>query len=64
VEFFGGEEALEKNQHRDAIKRTYCQENNIPLLEVPYEWRYIENKIAEELTKFLAGLGIISEQVQ
>jgi DNA-directed RNA polymerase subunit RPC12/RpoP len=58
VEWFGGEKALAETQHRDAIKRTYCQTNNIPLLEVHYEWRETENKVEEELVKFLTSLGL------
>jgi hypothetical protein len=54
VNFFGGEEALAENQIRDQIKRDWCRENNIPLLEVHYEWKEIE----EELDKFLSRLGI------
>ena len=58
VERFGGEKALAETQHRDAIKRTYCQTNNIPLLEVHYEWRETENKVEKELVKFLTSLGL------
>jgi hypothetical protein len=54
VNFFGGEEKLAENQIRDQIKRDWCRENNIPLLEVHYECKDIE----EELDKFLSGLGI------
>jgi hypothetical protein len=54
VNFFGGKELLAENQIRDQIKREWCRENNIPLLEVHYEWKEIE----EELDKFLSRLGI------
>ena len=30
---------FERNQFSDNTKRTYCKENNIPLLEIPY-WEY------------------------
>lgn len=33
---FGGDEAFETLQRHDQIKRNYCQENNISLLELPY----------------------------
>lgn len=33
------EKQFERNQFSDNIKRTYCKENNIPLLEIPY-WDY------------------------
>jgi hypothetical protein len=42
----------------DKIKREYCFANNIPLLEVHYGWEKIENKIKEEVYKFLAILGV------
>lgn len=36
VEFFGGEDALRTRQHCDEIKNTYCHENNIRLIRLPY----------------------------
>lgn len=33
------EKQFERNQLSDNTKRTYCKENNIPLLEIPY-WEY------------------------
>ena len=33
------EKQFERNQFSDNTKRTYCKENNIPLLEIPY-WEY------------------------
>jgi len=54
------EETLKKIQNNDNIKLQYCQDNNIPFLRVPYLWDDVE--IEYELTKFLAGLGLIPEQ--
>lgn len=46
---FGGEEELEVRQYHDQIKRNYCNENNISLIEIPY-WEYenIEQIITEK----------------
>lgn len=48
--FFGGEESLARNKERDEIKQKYCEENNIPLLIIPY-WDF--DKIEEILTREL-----------
>ena len=50
VEWFGGEEAFKLTQERDNIKRQYCQDNNIILIEIPYKdrnklnWEYLKEK--------------------
>lgn len=36
VDWFGGEESFKKQQYRDDIKRKYCKDNGIFLLEIPY----------------------------
>lgn len=36
IEFFGGIEGFEKTRRHDNIKNIYCEENNIPLLRLPY----------------------------
>jgi hypothetical protein len=36
VELFGGEEQFKKQQLYDDIKRKYCLDNNIKLVEIPY----------------------------
>lgn len=44
-------EDFEEGQKRDELKRQYCKNNNIPLIEIPYwdfskiNWDYIKNKI-------------------
>ena len=52
LDFFGGENALKKQKKYDDLKREYCRNNNIKLIEIPY-WDY--NKINAEylLQKFL-----------
>lgn len=50
VDFFGGQEAFEAYQERDNIKRQYCQDNDILLVEIPYndqnkiDWEYLKEK--------------------
>lgn len=36
VEYFGGQEKLERTQWHDSIKNQYCNDNDIPLLRIPY----------------------------
>ena len=48
VEIFGGEKAFERQQKHDNIKREYCKNNNIRLLEIPYF-----KNVDEELNNFL-----------
>lgn len=44
IDFFGGSKRLEDQQKRDNIKREYCKNNNIRLLEIPYtEYDNIED---------------------
>lgn len=45
IDFFGGKERLEIQISHDNIKREYCQQNNIKLIEIPY-WDY--DKLNEE----------------
>lgn len=47
-EFFGGQEAYDYLHKHDIIKTKYCQDNNIPLLRIPYY-----ANVEEELEKFL-----------
>lgn len=47
-EFFGGEKAYQKQQHRDAVKNEYCRSNGIKLLRIPYtRFNSIEEIILE-----------------
>ena len=47
VEFFGGERALELQQHRDTLLFSYCIKNNIELIEIPYS--YTEQMVINKL---------------
>ena len=47
-EFVGGIKALKESQFRDNIKTTYCKENDIKLIRIPYfEKNNIENILRE-----------------
>ena len=48
VAIFGGQQAFEKQQKHDNIKREYCKNNNINLLEIPHF-----KNVDEELNNFL-----------
>lgn len=48
IDYFGGKEKFEVQQKRDNIKRDYCKNNNINLLEIPYY-----KNVEEELNNFL-----------
>lgn len=39
VEHFGGEEKFNQQKENDILKRCYCKDNNIKLIEIPY-WDY------------------------
>ena len=36
IDYFGGEEALNRQQQLDTLKNEYCQNNNLDLLRIPY----------------------------
>lgn len=50
IEYFGGIKTFKTQQKRDNIKRKYCKNNNIKLVEIPY-WDYdnIESILTKEL---------------
>lgn len=48
IEYFGGEEGLEKRKQNDEIKNSYCEKNNIKLIRI----RFNEN-IEERLNQIL-----------
>jgi len=57
VAHFGGEEAFQCTQERDAIKDQYCKDNNIRLIRISYkDYDRIEEILTEELTK----LGVLT----
>lgn len=52
IEYFGGQERLEKQQERDMALRQYCKEHGIKLIEIPYtEYDNIETILKNELLK-------------
>lgn len=53
VDYFGGEEALLKNQERDARKRLLCADNNCVLYEIKYDYT---DKDYQELILHLSQL--------
>ncbi len=44
IEFFGGQSAFELRRKHDAMKRAYCEQHNIPLLDLPYYLSHDEIK--------------------
>lgn len=46
---------LKSQQYRDQLKRDYCKENNIPLIEIPY-WEFeagnLENYLLKKIEQF------------
>lgn len=48
VEYFGGEAQFQLQQKHDQIKRNYCKDHNIRLLEIPY-WEDIEESLSKIL---------------
>lgn len=53
VKYFGGEKHFQKQQSNDCIKRQYCIDNNIKLIEIPYfdydnmDIDYLKEKICD-----------------
>ena len=37
IDFFGGENSFIELKNRDKIKRNFCKENNITLIEIKYD---------------------------
>ena len=57
VEFFGGKEQFKIQKINDKLKDTYCRNNNIDLLRIPY-WEF--DNIDEILDSFLGGYNMDS----
>lgn len=51
IDFFGGEEAFNKQCHRDKMLRDFCElhKDKVSLLEIPYHCNNVENTILEFL---------------
>ena len=51
VRYWGGDEAFEKRKINDQLKRDWCKEKNITLLEIPYtKFQQIENILSSSTT--------------
>lgn len=49
-DYFGGDEKFEDRKRKDKIKREYCKNNNIKLIEIPYwDFNNIEQILTQEL---------------
>jgi len=55
IKHFGGEKTFKQTQIRDNIKLQYAQNNNIPLLVIPYT----DNNIEETLSNFLGNQTLL-----
>lgn len=53
VDFFGGEEALEKNKERDCIKAQKCRDKHVALIYFSYKDELSEKLVANKLKKYL-----------
>lgn len=52
VDFFGGEAKFIKQQKNDELKKQYCKDNNIQLIEIPYwDWDNMEKYLMEALNE-------------
>lgn len=58
VDWFGGEKQLKKQQKYDEIKRKFCDENHIKLIEIPY-WE--KDNLNDYLWNQLKSCGAIKE---
>lgn len=53
VDFFGGQEAFEYRKHNDELKKEYCENNNIPLLIIPYKQFKNLNRLIMEYVEYI-----------
>lgn len=49
IEYFGGEEQFKIQQEHDNRKRQWCKENNIKLIEIPYNYNNLEEYLSQLL---------------
>lgn len=60
ISYWGGDKEFALSKKRDAIKRKYCSENNIPLIEIPYwERENITSILAKELDSLTGRMHLI-----
>ncbi|HAQ40143.1 MAG TPA: hypothetical protein DCM73_04430 [Clostridiales bacterium] len=53
IAHWGGKKALERQIERDIIKREFCQEKGVSLIEVKYTEKLEINYIKAKLKKFM-----------
>lgn len=54
IEYFGGDKGFKDTKRNDDIKRKYCKDNNIPLIEIPYwEIDNIEEILDKKINELL-----------
>lgn len=58
VDFFGGEEEFKKVQKRDFIKKKYCKDNNINLIEITYKDKNIYKVLNENLNNLKENIQL------
>ncbi len=49
--YFDKSNSLEYRQNNDSIKNTFCKDNNIPLLRIPYIYDVVKDK--DKIEKFI-----------
>jgi len=54
VEYWGGEKAFEEQKIRDKIKKDFCKQNKIMLIEIKYSVKDIEGYLLSELDHLLS----------
>jgi hypothetical protein len=58
LERFGWKEKFKDRQRKDQIKRKFCQQNNIPLIEIPYTIKDVERYLKKRLKKLDLKLAL------
>ena len=52
VKYWNGKEGFDKQKQRDGYKDNYCEQNNIPLLRIPY-WEFETDNYKNIIEEFL-----------
>ena len=47
VEFFGGEEQFKIQKIHDTLKRNYCKAHNLRLIEIPYDYKNLDEYLTD-----------------
>lgn len=51
IPFWGGLEGFKRNKARDEMKNKYCQDNNIPLIRIPFNTKDIFTELENQISK-------------